>query len=136
MNVSTAVLILPATNDSNFLIPLSKIAKYHAWNKLKSYKKTPISTHTSSAIKSNAPLLTGDQCKKQDYQLFYLAKISTQTMSTKWYLNLVLYSPTAACLNRIYTILCGGRKLIDIIGGRYSWSSIFIGDRYYFVKTI
>ena len=41
----------------NFLILLSKIAEIHVWNKLKSYKKAPISTQILSAIKSNEQVL-------------------------------------------------------------------------------
>ena len=40
------------------MILLSEIAEVHVWNKLKSYKKAPISAQILSAIKSNEQLLT------------------------------------------------------------------------------
>ena len=48
--------------DHSFLTLLSKIAENHVWNKLKSYKKAPISAQILSAIKSNEQLLTDSQC--------------------------------------------------------------------------
>ena len=60
--VSTTVLTLQAKNTFNFLILLSKITKIHAWNKIKSYKKAPISAQILSAIKSNEQLSTDSQC--------------------------------------------------------------------------
>ena len=70
--------------DPITLIFLAKIAKIHIWNELKWYKKNPISTQIFSAIKSNEQLLTGSQCRLGlcRQQLFYWAKILTQTMST------------------------------------------------------
>ena len=41
----------PGKKCHNFLILLSKIAEIHVWNKLKSYKKIPISTQNFSVIK-------------------------------------------------------------------------------------
>ena len=50
--VYTAVLIDTSSKKCpNFLILLSKAAKNHTWNKLKSYKKAPISTQGSNTIK-------------------------------------------------------------------------------------
>ena len=49
-------------NYQNFLILLSKIAEIHVLNKLKSYKKAPISAQILSAIKSNEQLLNDSQC--------------------------------------------------------------------------
>ena len=51
----------------NFLILLSKIAEIHALNKLKLYKKAPISAQLLSAVKSKEPLLTDSQCNGLDY---------------------------------------------------------------------
>ena len=62
--VSTTVLTLHVKNYPNFLILLSKIAEIHVWNKLKSYKKAPISAQILSAIKPNEQPLTGSQCKR------------------------------------------------------------------------
>ena len=64
-SVFAAILTLPAKNNPVYSILLSKIAKIHAWNKLKSYKKVPISTQIFSAIKSNDQLLTGSQFLKR-----------------------------------------------------------------------
>ena len=52
--VSTAVLTLPAENDPNFLILLSKVAKIHVWNKLKLYKRAPISTQKHASELSSS----------------------------------------------------------------------------------
>ena len=44
------------------LLYYPKIAEIHVWNKLKSYKRPPISEQILSAIKSNEQLLTDSQC--------------------------------------------------------------------------
>ena len=77
--VITAVLTLPAKKTLFFSILLAKIAEIHAWKKLKSYKRAPISTQISSAIKSNEQLLIGSQCKRLckglcRHQIFYWKK--------------------------------------------------------------
>ena len=46
------------------MILLSKIEEIHVWNKLKSYKKAPISAQILSAIKSNEQLLTDSHCNE------------------------------------------------------------------------
>ena len=51
----------------NVLILLCKIALIHVLNKLKSYKKAPISARILPAIKSNEQLLTDCQCNGYDY---------------------------------------------------------------------
>ena len=52
------------TSYHNFWIFLSKIAEIHVWNKLKSYKKAPISTQFLSMIKYNEQLLTDSHCNE------------------------------------------------------------------------
>ena len=45
----------------NFVIYLSEIAEIHAWNEVKWYKFTPISTQIFSVIQSNEQLSTDSQ---------------------------------------------------------------------------
>ena len=49
------------------MILLSKIAEFHAWIKLKLYKKAPISTQVFSVMKPNEQLLTDSQCNGMNY---------------------------------------------------------------------
>ena len=64
MNVNTWRFVSTTSGKKyhNFLILLSKIAEIHVLNKLKSYKKAPISAQILSAIKSNEQLLNDSQC--------------------------------------------------------------------------
>ena len=58
---------MPLQLFGHFLIFLSKITEIHVWNKLKSYKKAPISTQIFAAMNSNEQILTGSQRKRLDY---------------------------------------------------------------------
>ena len=52
------VLTLPAKNDPNFSILLSKIAKIHAWNKLKWCQNESRKTRRKQLVENNSPKTT------------------------------------------------------------------------------